>query len=86
MMGKGTVSKNQRAGGLTWIYRFQTTRASDGKAVENTRVIGMVQDIGSSVAARGKRSGVSVSISTSTWIVVTSPPSRNSPSIFGNTN
>ena len=57
MMGKGTVSKKQRAGGLTWIYRFQTTRASDGKTVENTRVIGMVQDIGSSVAAAWKEVG-----------------------------
>ncbi len=50
-MGKGTVSKKKRARGLTWIYRFQTTRAADGKTVENTRVIGLVKDIGSAPAA-----------------------------------
>lgn len=47
-MSKGTVSKKQRANGVTWIYRFQVTRASDGKRVENTRIIGLVKDIGPS--------------------------------------
>jgi len=47
-LGKGTVSKKHRARGLTWIYRFQTTRSLDGKKVENTRVIGLVKDIGPS--------------------------------------
>ena len=50
-MGKGTVSRKHRANGLTWVYRFQTTRASDGKRVERTKVIGLVQDIGASEAA-----------------------------------
>jgi hypothetical protein len=50
-MGKGTISKKQRANGLTWIFRFQTTRASDGKRVENTKVIGLVKDIGDSEAS-----------------------------------
>ena len=50
-MGKGTVSKKQRANGLTWIYRFQTTRALDGKTVENTKVVGLVKDIGPEGAA-----------------------------------
>lgn len=49
-MGKGTVSKKQRAKGLTWIYRFQTMRAFDGKKVENTKVIGLVKNIGTSEA------------------------------------
>ena len=40
-MGKGTVSKKQRANGLTWIYRFQTTRALDGKTVENGADLGI---------------------------------------------
>lgn len=50
-MAKGTVSKKMRANGLTWIYRFQTTRPSDGARVENTRVIGLVKQIGASAAA-----------------------------------
>jgi integrase len=46
-----------RANGLTWIYRFQTTRPSDGARVENTRVIGLVKDIGASAAAAWKEVG-----------------------------
>jgi integrase len=46
-----------RANGLTWIYRFQTTRPSDGARVENTRVIGLVKDIGASEAAAWKEVG-----------------------------
>jgi integrase len=53
-LGKGTVSKKQRANGLTWIYRFQTMRALDGKKVENTKVVGLVKDIGASEAAAWK--------------------------------
>ena len=56
-MGKGTVSKKQRANGLTWIYRYQTTRASDGKKVENTKVVGLVKDIGPSEAAAWREVG-----------------------------
>ena len=56
-MGKGTVSKKQRANGLTWIYRFQTTRPLDGKTVENTKVIGLVKDIGSSESAAWREVG-----------------------------
>ena len=56
-MGKGTVSKKQRTNGLTWIYRFQTTRALDGKRVENTKVIGLVKDIGPSEAAAWREVG-----------------------------
>jgi len=33
---------------MTWIYRFQTTRPLDGRQVENTKVIGLVKEIGSS--------------------------------------
>jgi hypothetical protein len=42
---------------LTWIYRYQTTRALDGKKVENTKAIGRVKDIGSSEAAAWKEVG-----------------------------
>ena len=35
---------------MTWIYRFQTTRPSDGKQVEHTKVIGLVKTIGKSEA------------------------------------
>jgi len=51
------VSKKHRASGLTWIYRFQTTRALDGKTVENTKLIGLVKDIGASEAAAWKEVG-----------------------------
>lgn len=42
---------------MTWIYRFQTTRAVDGKVVENTRVVGLVKDVGSSPAAAWREVG-----------------------------
>lgn len=47
VLGKGTVSKKQRANGVTWGYRFQTTRPLDGRQVENTKVVGLVKEIGS---------------------------------------
>jgi integrase len=56
-LARGTVSKKMRASGMTWIYRFQTTRPSDGARVENTRVIGLVKDIGASDAAAWKEVG-----------------------------
>jgi len=56
-LAKGTVTKKMRANGLTWIYRFQTTRPSDGARVENTRLIGLVKDIGASQAAAWKEVG-----------------------------
>jgi len=49
-VAKGTVSTKQRANGLTWIYRYQTTRPSDGRQVEHTKPIGLVKDIGKSEA------------------------------------
>jgi integrase len=49
-VAKGTVSKKKRAKGLTWIYRFQATRPSDGRQVEHTKVIGLVRNIGKSDA------------------------------------
>jgi integrase len=56
-LAKGTVSKKMRANGLTWVYRFQTMRPSDGARVENTRVIGLVKDIGDSQAAAWREVG-----------------------------
>lgn len=56
-MARGTVSKRRRANGLTWIYRFQTTRARDGKRVENSKPIGLVKDIGTSEAAAWREVG-----------------------------
>lgn len=46
-----------RANGMTWVYRFRTTRPADGVRVENTKVIGLVKDIGSSAAAAWKEVG-----------------------------
>lgn len=68
ILGKGTVSKKNRASGLTWIYRYRVTRASDGKKVENTRVIGLVEEIGNSEAAAWRevgRLGLDINISQS---------------------
>ena len=56
-MSKGTVSKKKRANGMTWIYRFQTKRPLDGKTVENTKVVGLVKDIGSSESAAWREVG-----------------------------
>ena len=47
----GTLRKEERASGAVWVYRWQTTRAADGKRVENTKVIGRLKDVGSSEAA-----------------------------------
>lgn len=85
-MGKGTVSKKQRANGLTWIYRFQTTRALDGKTVENTKVVGLVKDIGSSEAAAWRGVGDWVSTITLTGLTDTGLPFVNWRSTSGNTN
>jgi len=49
-VAKGTVSKKERANGLTWIYRYQTKRPTDGKQVEHTKVVGLVKNIGKSEA------------------------------------
>jgi integrase len=56
-LASGTVSKKMRANGMTWIYRFQTTRPADGARVENTRVIGLVKNIGDSAVAAWKEVG-----------------------------
>ena len=45
----GSVRKIKRAEGLTWVLRYYATR-SDGKRVERTTAIGLVQDIGPSPA------------------------------------
>ena len=44
-MGNGSVRIEQRKNGLTWVYRFQTTRA-DGMRVEHTMPLGLVRQIG----------------------------------------
>jgi len=41
----GSVRIEQRKDGPTWVYRFQTTR-SDGKRVEHTAALGLVDDLG----------------------------------------
>ncbi len=56
-MAKGSVIQKQRANGMTWIFRFQTTRPSDGKRVENTKPIGLVKDLGASEAAAWREVG-----------------------------
>src|SRR5437867_11511956 len=45
----GSIRKEKRAEGLTWVLRYYATR-SDGKRVERTTAIGLVQDIGPSPA------------------------------------
>lgn len=56
-MAGGSVVQKHRANGLTWIYRFQITRPLDGKRVENTKVIGLVKEIGNSEAAAWREVG-----------------------------
>ncbi len=56
-MAKGTVSKKRRANGMTWVYRFQTTRAADGLRVENTKAIGLVKDLGDSTDSAWREVG-----------------------------
>lgn len=50
-LAMGTLRKEKRRTGESWVYRWQTTRASDGKRVENTRVVGSVKEIGSAATA-----------------------------------
>src|SRR6266403_1739686 len=45
----GSIRKEKRAEGLTWVLRYYATR-SDGKRVELTTAIGLVKDIGPSPA------------------------------------
>jgi hypothetical protein len=45
----GSVRKEKRAEGLTWVLRYYATRA-DGKRVERTTAIGLVNDVGSTAA------------------------------------
>ena len=45
----GSVRKEKRAEGLTWVLRYYATR-SDGKRVERTTAIGLVKDIGPTAA------------------------------------
>lgn len=56
-MGQGTLRKEYRDKGAIWIYRFQTIRPLNGKKVENTKVIGLVKDIGHSEAAAWREVG-----------------------------
>src|SRR5215831_9896470 len=65
-LGKGTVSKYQRAQGLTWFYRYHYVRPSDGKTCENKKAIGLVKDIGRLKSQRGGKSVGLVSTKTST--------------------
>lgn len=45
----GSIRKEKRAEGLTWVLRYYATR-SDGKRVERTTAIGLVEDIGPNTA------------------------------------
>jgi integrase len=45
----GSPRIEDRAGGLTWVLRYYATRA-DGKRVERTIAIGLVEEIGSTLA------------------------------------
>ena len=45
----GSIRKEKRAEGLTWVLRYYATR-SDGKRVERTTAIGHVEDVGATAA------------------------------------
>ena len=46
----GSIRNEKRAEGLTWVVRYYATR-SDGKRVERTTAIGLVEDIGPQVTS-----------------------------------
>ena len=46
---EGSIRQIKRAAGMTWVLRYYATR-SDGKRVERTTAIGLVKDIGPSLA------------------------------------
>ena len=56
-MARGSVIQKQRANGMTWIYRYQTTRPIDGRRVEHTKVVGLVKDVGKTQAAAWRAVG-----------------------------
>ena len=41
---RGTIRKETRSDGETWVLRYYATRQSDGKRVERKLVIGLVRD------------------------------------------
>jgi integrase len=44
MEHKGSLRAEQRKDGAVWVLRFKATRASDGKRVERSRVVGPVEN------------------------------------------
>ena len=49
---RGSLRKEMRADGPTWVYRYYCTRETDGKRVERTRAIGLVRQFPSESRAR----------------------------------
>jgi integrase len=50
-MQRGSLRQEQRKDGLTWVFRFRTTRPIDGKRVEHKMPVGLVRDLPSRAAA-----------------------------------
>jgi len=48
---RGWLRKKKYAEGMTWLFCFQVTRASDGKRVENSKTVGLVADFPNEKAA-----------------------------------
>lgn len=48
---RGSLRKEERANGATWVLRFYATRPEDGKRVERTVAVGLVQHLPSESAA-----------------------------------
>src|ERR1035437_297690 len=48
---RGSLRKEARAAGQTWVYRYYCTRDSDGKRVERTLTIGLVRKFPSESSA-----------------------------------
>jgi integrase len=44
MEHKGSLRAEEREDGAVWVLRFKATRASDGKRIERTRVVGLVKN------------------------------------------
>jgi hypothetical protein len=48
---RGSLRREERSSGMTWVLRFNATRPLDGKRVERTIAIGTVREFSSESSA-----------------------------------
>lgn len=84
----GSVRTEQRAEGLTWVFRFYVTRY-DGKRVEHKTALGLVQAIGAEESAAWRevdRQHLRENINRQNLFGASLGPSVNWRNITSNTN